>query len=90
LVPNGAAGRRVLRSWEDRFGARLLQVGFAEIRLLAGRPARTIEAAQHVAAEHYAFRDECGTNDLCDVAGITASPLDSPIWTSIQPAGRGR
>lgn len=24
----------VLRSWEDRFGARLLEVGFAEIRLL--------------------------------------------------------
>ncbi len=32
----------VLRSWEDRFGARLLQLGpGAEIRLLAGLPART-------------------------------------------------
>jgi Domain of unknown function (DUF4253) len=70
----------VLRSWEDRFGARLLQVGLAEIRLLAGRPPRTIEAAHHVTAEHYAFCNECGTNDLRDIAGITANPLDSPIW----------
>jgi hypothetical protein len=31
----------VLRLWEDRFGARLLEVGFDVIRLLADRPART-------------------------------------------------
>jgi len=30
----------VLRSWEDRFGARLLRVGFAVIQLLAERPPR--------------------------------------------------
>src|SRR5258708_5252199 len=34
----------VLRSWEDRFRARLLQVGFDEIRLLAQRPPRTPQA----------------------------------------------
>ena len=28
----------VLRSWEDRFGARLLQIGFDRIRLLVERP----------------------------------------------------
>jgi hypothetical protein len=27
----------VLRSWEDRFGARLLEVGFADIKLLVER-----------------------------------------------------
>lgn len=49
----------VLRSWEDRFGARLVQVGpRAEVRLLAGRPPRTPEAARAVAAEHWAFSDE--------------------------------
>lgn len=69
----------MLRSWKDRFGARLLQVGLAEIRLLAGRPPRTIEAAHYVTAEHYAFWNECGMNDLRGIAGITASPLDSPI-----------
>jgi hypothetical protein len=30
----------VLRSWEERFGARLQRVGFAEIQLLADRPPR--------------------------------------------------
>jgi len=48
----------VLRSWEDRFGARLLEVGFADIRLLVSRPPQTLEAAQPIAAEHFAFADE--------------------------------
>ncbi len=46
----------VLRSWEDRFGARLLQLGpSAEIPLPACRPARTLAAAQAVAVEAWAF-----------------------------------
>lgn len=32
----------VLQSWEDRFGATLLAVGFAGISLLAVRPPRTV------------------------------------------------
>ena len=72
----------VLRSWEDRFGARLLEIGFAEIRLLVQRPPRSLEAAQRIAAEHYAFADEC---DECGgvsyVAEITASLLNHPaVW----------
>src|SRR5215469_17486737 len=47
----------VLRSWEDRFGVRLLEVGFADIRLLVSRPPQTLEAAQPIAAEHFAFAD---------------------------------
>lgn len=46
----GAANHRtaselavVLRSWEDRFGARLLEVGFADIRLLVSGPPRHSE-----------------------------------------------
>jgi hypothetical protein len=27
----------VLRSWEDRFGSRLLEAGYADIRLLVSR-----------------------------------------------------
>ena len=48
----------VLRSWEDRFGARLLEVGFADIRLLVSRPPRALEAALPIAAEQVAFSDE--------------------------------
>jgi hypothetical protein len=71
----------VLRSWEDRFGARLLRVGFAEIQLLAERPPRALRAAQHLAAEQFAFCDECAGTGLHDVSSITAHLLDSPIWT---------
>ena len=62
----------MLRSWEDRFGARLLQVGFDEIRLLAERPPRTLQAALHVAAEHCAFGDECAGKGLRDIPGVAA------------------
>ena len=73
----------VLRSWEDRFGARLLDVGFAEIRLLVERPPRTREAAQRLAAEQFVFCDECtlaGQVGLSDVSSITARLVNTPIW----------
>src|SRR5258708_12913502 len=48
----------VLRSWEDRFSATLLEVGFAHIRLLAERPPRTLPDAQPPAAELQALSAE--------------------------------
>ena len=71
----------MLRSWEDRFGARLLRVGLAEISVLARRPPCTLASAQHLAAEHWAFCNEVGGNGLRDVTRITASLMRSPIWT---------
>jgi hypothetical protein len=71
----------VVRSWEDRFGARLLEVGFAEIRLLASRPPRTTGHAQHLAAEQFVFCDECAGQGLHDIQAITDHLLSSPIWT---------
>ena len=71
----------VLRSWEDRFGARLLRVGFAQVSVLAQRPPRTLESAQRLAAEQWAFCSECAGEGLHDVARITASLMSSPIWT---------
>ncbi|CCH31724.1 DUF4253 domain-containing protein [Actinosynnema sp. NPDC047251] len=45
----------VVRGWEDRFGARVVGVGFATLYLsVANRPA-TMEDALRVAAEHFAF-----------------------------------
>jgi len=73
----------VLRSWEDRFGARLLEVGFAEVRLLVERPPRTYQAAQRLAAEQFAFCDECtlrGQVGLTEVGEITAGLVNTPIW----------
>lgn len=71
----------VLRSWEDRFGARLLQVGFAEIRLLVERPPRDVQSAERVAAEHYAFCDECGGKGLTTISEISINLVNAPIWT---------
>jgi Domain of unknown function (DUF4253) len=72
----------VLRSWEDRFGATLLQVGFSKIRLLVRRPPRTAETARRIAAEQYAFSSE-RHHALSDdnISGITAGLAGTPIWT---------
>jgi hypothetical protein len=71
----------VVRSWEDRFGARLLRVGFAETSLLASRPPRSISHAQRIAAEHFVFCDECAGRGLHHVPRIAASLMESPVWT---------
>jgi hypothetical protein len=45
----------VLRSWEERFGATVLHVGFDSVDLLVARPVTSEEEALAVAAEHFAF-----------------------------------
>jgi hypothetical protein len=70
----------VLRSWEDRFGARLIDVGYADLRLFVDRPPRTLEAAQHIAAEQVFLADDCigGARDIPDIA---ARLVNAPVWT---------
>jgi hypothetical protein len=50
-----AALSAVLRSWEDRFGATLIVLGFDELELSVSGPPRTQGRALAVAAEHRAF-----------------------------------
>ncbi|MCX5607847.1 MULTISPECIES: DUF4253 domain-containing protein [unclassified Streptomyces] len=45
----------VLRSWEDRFGARVVALGFDELHVSVAAPPRTLAHALPVAAEHFAF-----------------------------------
>ncbi|TQM85218.1 uncharacterized protein DUF4253 [Saccharothrix saharensis] len=45
----------VVRGWEDRFGARVVGLGFATLVLSVATPPTTREAALAVAAEHFAF-----------------------------------
>jgi hypothetical protein len=70
----------VLRSWEDRFGAVLIDVGFDDLRLLVERPPRSLEAAERIAAEHFALADEC-TDGSRNIPGIAASLVKACIWT---------
>lgn len=74
----------VLRSWEARFGSRLLTVGpGAQIRLLVERAPRTTEAGQAIAAEHLAFCDECSGQGLRDIPG------SQPASSTRQPGPSG-
>lgn len=70
----------VLRSWEDRFGARLLEVGFANIRLVVSRPPRTLDEALPIAAEHVAFCDECARMGLRHVRMLAQTLVGNPFW----------
>ncbi|WP_326566579.1 DUF4253 domain-containing protein [Amycolatopsis rhabdoformis] len=45
----------VLRSWEDRFGATLISLGFDSLTLSVSAPPRTLARAFTVAAEHRSF-----------------------------------
>jgi Domain of unknown function (DUF4253) len=69
----------VLRSWEDRFGARLLEVGFADIRLFVDRPPRTLAAALPIAAEHMAFSEEAHSA-LRTIDEIARAIVGNPFW----------
>lgn len=45
----------VLRSWEDRFGIRVIALAFDRLTVSVAAPPRTQVEAEAVAAEHYAF-----------------------------------
>ncbi|ROQ68119.1 uncharacterized protein DUF4253 [Streptomyces sp. 840.1] len=45
----------VLRSWEDRFGARVVVLGFDTMVVSVSRPPTTTAEAEALAAEHFAF-----------------------------------
>jgi Domain of unknown function (DUF4253) len=76
----------VLRSWEDRFGAALIEVGFDHIRMLVRRPPRTLPDARSVGAELHVMCDECwppgkSAMTVLGVQGIAEHTLDVPIWS---------
>jgi hypothetical protein len=45
----------IVRSWEDRFGVRVVAAGFADLYLSVTAPPATRDEALDVAAEHFAF-----------------------------------
>jgi hypothetical protein len=72
----------VLRSWEDRFGARLLRIGAGStLQVLVERPPRSRAHARHVAAEHLLVADECTRRSGYSVAELGDVLIDKPIWT---------
>ncbi|MFE5796732.1 DUF4253 domain-containing protein [Streptomyces sp. NPDC056503] len=73
----------VLRSWEDRFGVRVIALTPAHLVVSVAAPPRTAEEAEAVAAEHFAFCPDTlargGPDTLRDYA--REALLDSPVWT---------
>ncbi|BCL13876.1 DUF4253 domain-containing protein [Micromonospora sagamiensis] len=69
----------VVRSWEERFGARVIGVGFDTLRLSVAAPPTTTEHALRVAAEHFAF---CPDN-IWQGSGTLAEYADEIIGANI-------
>ena len=69
-----------LRSWEERFGARVLRLGWATIYLLIARPPTSDEHALAVAGELYGVAAEFGEGAVTSVSEIAAQVIGSPLW----------
>ncbi|MEH0631693.1 DUF4253 domain-containing protein [Streptomyces stelliscabiei] len=72
----------VLRSWEDRFGIRVVALTFDQLVLSVAAPPTTEAEAEAVAAEHFAF---CPTTS--GRARPTAPALPTPAPSSTHPCG---
>ena len=64
---NPAEQSAILDTWEDRFDAYLVGLGFDTITLIVGRPPRDRQSAMAIAAEHLAF---CPDNIFQGVGSI--------------------
>jgi len=73
----------VLRAWEDRFGARVIGAGFAELYLSVAAPPSSTDEALAVAAEHFAFcPDNIWQGARPDtLAGYAEQLVDASMWT---------
>jgi hypothetical protein len=71
-VPRTAPLAAVVRSWEDRFGVRVVGIGFDTLHLSVAAPPATPQHALQVAAEHFAF---CTDNIVADLIGFSPNPL---------------
>lgn len=68
----------VLRSWEERFGARLFALTNDQAYLLVERPPRGLDAALPVAAEHFLLCDEPAGRQ--PVRTTAANIIGAPVW----------
>ena len=71
----------VVRSWEDRFGVRLLGIGFDTLDLSVAAPPVTFGHALHVAAEHWMFCPDKVEQSGRDLAGYAEQICGETLWT---------
>jgi hypothetical protein len=70
----------LLRSWEDRFGAYLVGVGFDTLTLAVRRPPSDIETATAIAAEHFAACPDNINQGAGSIEAYAETLVDSPVW----------
>jgi len=72
----------VLRSWEDRFGIRVVALGFDHLLVSVAAPPTTMAEAEAVAAEHFAFCPDTiwQGRDTTLRAYAENQLLDQPAW----------
>jgi hypothetical protein len=70
----------VLRSWEDRFGARLVRMGFESLVLSVAAPPTSQATALTLAAEHLAFCGEILTTGFTSLSEHADELVDAAEW----------
>ncbi|MFG2790635.1 DUF4253 domain-containing protein [Streptomyces sp. NPDC048419] len=72
----------ILRSWEDRFGIRVVALGFDTLLVSVAAPPTTLAEAQALAAEHHAFCPDNVDqgNDPTFTAYAERQLLNRPAW----------
>ncbi|MFF4586531.1 DUF4253 domain-containing protein [Streptomyces sp. NPDC001388] len=71
----------VLRSWEDRFGIRVVGLGFDVLVLSVAAPPATPEEARAVAAEHFAFCPDNITQGPGSPEAYARQLLGEHLWS---------
>ena len=71
----------VLRSWEDRWAARVVEIGFDTLTLTVGNPPRDHERALALAAEHFALCPDNIWQGVGTLVAYAESLQQSRIWT---------
>ena len=70
----------VLRSWENRFHAFVVAIGFDTLTLAVGRPPSTLNAAQSIAAEHFAVCSDNVYQGSGSISYYANELLDNNRW----------
>lgn len=71
----------MVRSWEERFGARVVCVGFNTLDLSVAAPPADLDHALHVAAEHWAFCPDNVVQGAGDLRGYAEQLVAAHSWS---------
>jgi hypothetical protein len=71
----------VLRSWEARFGAYVVGIGFDTLTLGVQRPPTSMQHALAIAAEHFAICSDIVYQGAGSLEAYAEEILERPVWS---------